>query len=742
MLFAELDAAVAERDAWRELAANPTAVPRVIGLRGEPEAFSRLRDDIAAIALSARLVQPEQAPVGDVESRLARLRGEEVMLQRLPELSRITADLEAYGLGGLLDEVARRDCNPEEAVQVLRHTWYRSLLTVFHSDSPVLTMFSGPQHDAAVAEFRDLDARHLRLNSARIRRRVAERLRDARDAHGDQNTRVLAEANRKRGHMSVRKLVASAPDVLLAARPCWAMSPIVVSRLLPAQRLFDIVVFDEASQVEPVDAMASIMRGTQLVVAGDDQQLPPSDYFRKLAGGLSGGDDEGEDLDGAPPLPGIGQFESVLTCLATFVPHSLRLRWHYRSADERLIAFSNEEFYQCSLVTFPGRDEQSPLQLHVVEGHAAPGTRGLLDAEVTRIAELVVNHAVDHPTQSLGVITANVEHQERIEESLRKASAEHPSLDKFRARMAGPRRRLFVKSLEMVQGDERDVIVLSIGRAKGADGRLSLNFGPINREGGERRLNVAVTRARTRMHVVSAITHEDLPPTSPTKGPEVLRRFLAMAAAGGRPRDVGRAIEIMLNPLEERVLAELTRRGIPATPQWGVAGYRIDFALADPERQGRMVLALEVDGDSYHRLASARDRDRLRQSHLEKMGWEFHRVWASAWFTDPDGQADGIERHWKDVLAAPRLDPEPPAAEDLPAPAVRREPRPPVEPRRGNIALYADDELDKMARWLASDGLPLDRETRLVQMRHELGFTRRGNRIDERCGAALDRVRR
>lgn len=244
------------------------------------------------------------------------------------------------------------------------------------------------------------------------------------------------------------------------------------------------------------------------------------------------------------------------------------------------------------------------------------------------------------------------------------------------------------------------------------------------------------------MHVVSAITHEDLPPTSPTKGPEVLRRFLAMAAAGGRPRDVGRAIEIMLNPLEERVLAELTRRGIPATPQWGVAGYRIDFALADPERQGRMVLALEVDGDSYHRLASARDRDRLRQSHLEKMGWEFHRVWASAWFSDPDGQADGIERHWKDVLAAPRLDPEPPAAEDLPAPAVRREPRPPVEPRRGNIALYADDELDKMARWLASDGLPLDRETRLVQMRHELGFTRRGNRIDERCGAALDRVRR
>jgi len=213
-----------------------------------------------------------------------------------------------------------------------------------------------------------------------------------------------------------------------------------------------------------------------------------------------------------------------------------------------------------------------------------------------------------------------------------------------------------------------------------------------------------------------------------------------MAATGGAPRNVERAKGIALNPLEEQVFAELNRRSIPATPQWGVAGYRIDFALADPEQPGRMVLALEVDGDSYHRLVSVRDRDRLRQNHLEKMGWAFHRVWASAWFTDPHAQADSIERRWKEVLAAPRAAPELPAL-PVPAPAVRRAPRPPVEPGRGSIERYTDEELNAIARWVKSDGLPLDRESRIEQMRKELGFERRGRRILERCEAALDRVR-
>jgi len=187
--------------------------------------------------------------------------------------------------------------------------------------------------------------------------------------------------------------------------------------------------------------------------------------------------------------------------------------------------------------------------------------------------------------------------------------------------MNGPRRRLFVKSLEMVQGDERDAIILSMGRAKGADGRLRMQFGPINHEGGERRLNVAVTRARRRMHVVISFNHEDMAPNWATKGPAALRRYLESAATGTHPREVGRATGLELNALERDVLDALEKRDIPVTPQWGESDYRIDFALADPDLPGRMVLALEMDGDSYHRLTSVRDRDRLRQTHLEGMGW-------------------------------------------------------------------------------------------------------------------------
>jgi very-short-patch-repair endonuclease len=516
------------------------------------------------------------------------------------------------------------------------------------------------------------------------------------------------------------------------------MSPIVVSRLLPAARLFDIVVFDEASQVEPVDAMTSIMRGDRLVVAGDDQQLPPSTYFRRLASGASDDDGVPDDVD---PTPSVTDFESVLKCLATFVPTAFRLRWHYRSADERLIAFSNEEFYERSLLTFPGRLEESPLRLHVVDGHAAPGTGGLVEAEIDRVVELVVEHAAQQPERSLGVITANVDHQERIEAALQRATITNSALAEFQQRMAGPRRRLFVKSLESVQGDERDVIVLSIGRAKGADGRLRRYFGPINQEGGERRLNVAVSRARTFLHVVSAFAPDEIQPESRRSGPEMLRRFLHVAAAGAAPRSVGRAEDVELNPVELDLLAELHRRGIPVVPQWGVGGYRIDFALADPDRPGRLVLALELDGDRYHRLESVRDRDRLRQEHLERMGWTFHRVWASAWFTDRTTEADRIERCWREALALPRSTPEPPPQSAEPARrAVHRAARPPVEPGRGPIDRYSDSELDAVAKWIKSDELPLDRETRLAQMRSELGFQRRGRRIDERCGAALDRV--
>ena len=245
------------------------------------------------------------------------------------------------------------------------------------------------------------------------------------------------------------------------------------------------------------------------------------------------------------------------------------------------------------------------------------------------------------------------------------------------------------------------------------------------------------------MHVVSAFVHEDMATTSPTKGPLVLRRYLEWAGTGTRPREIGRATGLALNALERDVWEALDKRAIPATPQWGESGYRIDFALADPDHPGRMVLALELDGDRYHRLPSVRDRDRLRQAHLERMGWRFHRVWASAWFHDPEGQVDLIEQSWREAVAASvdrRSAPEPAPAKLEPEPATRRLPRPPITPGL-RIDQYTDVELDAVALWVLSDDLPQARETRLREMRDALGFRKAGRRIVERCTTALNRVR-
>jgi very-short-patch-repair endonuclease len=692
--------------------------------------------------MCAQLQSPEQWPEERVTSTLATLQDDRDTLFRIPELNRLTDRFHQLGLGQLLDELVRRDTDADEAAQMLRFSWYSSLMDEYRLRVPHLAQFVGRHHSRIVDEFRKADADHFRLNAQRVRRNVAERLRAVRDANPHQNTTVLGEAKRKRGHMPIRKLVTKAPDVLLAARPCWAMSPIVVSRLLPAQRLFDLVIFDEASQVEPYDAMASIMRGRQLVVAGDDRQLPPTTFFRSTLQGGSGEDDEDEDL---PSGPQLGDFESILKCLATFIPHSHILTWHYRSQDERLIAFSNHVIYHDALVTFPGRDIESPLRAEVVDGRAAPGQSGYIREEVDRVVELILQHVREHPTESLGVITMGITHANRVEAALRNASRQQPALAEYIERMTGPGQRLFVKSLERVQGDERDAIILTIGYSKGPDGRLAMRFGALNMEGGERRLNVAVTRSRRRMIVVSSFSHYDMVANGPTLGPELLRQFLAFADNGGRMEEIGQARPVELNGLERSIRDALEGAGVRVVPQWGVSGYRIDFALAHPDQPSRMVLAVEADGDSYHRAHSARDRDRLRQEHLERLGWRFHRVWASDWFTDRTDQMARVLDSWRRAVQDSDRAPQPTWPTDEPVETVTigadRGPRPLV-PRRSKIDEYSDGELDAICGWLLADQLPLDRETRIDEAIRELGYQRRGKKIVERIGAALDRVQR
>jgi very-short-patch-repair endonuclease len=452
--------------------------------------------------------------------------------------------------------------------------------------------------------------------------------------------------------------------VLFAVKPCWAMSPLMVSQVLPAARLFDVVIFDEASQIVPADAIPSVIRAHQVVVAGDDHQLPPTSFFRQFS------DADPEDDDEETVSFGAG-FESVLDALRPLLP-TAPLNWHYRSRDERLVAFSNERIYGGTLTTFPGVLRDDCLQHVVVKQDGRPGQEGSVAAEVDKVVELVLEHARTRPQESLGVIALGVRHAERIDLALRSAlESAGPDVEALFADDAAE--PFFVKNLERVQGDERDAIILSIGYGKHPDGRMRYQWGPLLRDGGERRLNVAATRAKHRLTVVSSFSSHDVDPDRLTKaGARLLAEYLEYAGAGGTPMAAAGAGTA--NPFEASVRSRLAEYGITVVPQYGVGGYRVDFAAAHPDDPSRMILAVEADGASYRDSGSVRDRDRLRKEHLERLGWRFHRLWSTNWFRDPDAEVAKLrEAYDQAVAASPPPDPDPESA-------VSAEPAAPAEP--------------------------------------------------------------
>lgn len=358
-----------------------------------------------------------------------------------------------------------------------------------------------------------------------------------------------------------------------------------------------------------------------------------------------------------------------------------------------------------------------------------------------------MNHARTRPHESLGVITPGEKHQARIERRLAQARRENPELEEFFSEEVELTRRFFVKNLESVQGDERDAIILSLGVARSASGRINrTSFGLLNRKGSERRVNVAVTRAKNRMTVVASFSSADLDPSPDVTGTELLRRYLDFAERLGRIEQVGSLGNRPLNGFERSIHDALIERGVPVYPQWGFSDYWIDFALGHRDHPGRMVLAVEADGDRYHRAPSARDRDRLRQAHLEKLGWRFHRLWSSAWFADPAKETERIIAAWQQAMdeadapveEAPVPDDDIQLAEEV---SVTRGPRPRVIPGL-SIQQYTERQLIDVCRWLMTDRLHLSRDERLTQAMTELGFQRRGPRIVERLTAAIDVAQR
>ncbi|HKR70718.1 MAG TPA: AAA domain-containing protein, partial [Streptosporangiaceae bacterium] len=411
----------------------------------------------------------------------------------------------------------------------------------------------------------------------------------------------------------------------------------------------------------------SIMRGHQIVVAGDDRQLPPTNFFRQV------GDGEDDFADDEELVSFGAGFESVLDALRPLLP-TWPLAWHYRSRDERLVAFSNAHIYGGALTTFPGVARDDCLRHVVVQQTPEPGQEVSVTAEVEKVVELILEHARTRPHQSLGVIALGIKHAERIDTALRHALAHRPELEFFFADdQAEP---FFVKNLERVQGDERDAIILSIGYGKHPDGRMRYQWGPLLRDGGERRLNVAATRAKHNLTLVSSFSSQDVDPDRLTKaGAKLLADYLEYAGSGGT--SAATSGSGVLNPFEADVRDRLAAAGITVVPQFGVGGYRVDFAATHPDDADRMLLAIEADGTSYRQSGSVRDRDRLRGEHLQRLGWRFHRIWSTNWFRDPDAEITKLQKAYEDAaLDAKLAEPEPepvPASEppvSVPEPLV------------------------------------------------------------------------
>jgi very-short-patch-repair endonuclease len=726
----------------------------------EVDALQASYDEICARleALDDRLDRgPFEGGVEDVLSRLDALLSDVATLAKLPELHRLRIDLEGAQLQELLAALEARPVSRGEVADVLRYAWLKSLAEHLQLSDRLLGAFDGEQHHQLVREFQQADREHIETTPQRVRRLCAEQAVAAQDAAPDDARLITAEAHKKRKHLATRQLFSAAPEVMMALKPCWAMSPLVVSQVLPADRpYFDVVVFDEASQVRPAEAMPAILRGKQLVVAGDERQLPPTSFFSGTNPDLE------EDADAAPDLAVDASYESILEALAAFIDFRM-LEWHYRSRDERLIAFSNVHLYDRGLTTFPGVVGPDCIRhVHVPFVPGELGSETSASDEVATVVGLILEHVEQRPDKSLGVIAMGMKHADRIDEALREAlrDREEELAEFFDEARYEP---FFIKNLERVQGDERDAIILSVGYGKNADGRLLYRFGPVNMEGGERRLNVAVTRAKERMTLVSAFTHHDMDPErSSARGVELLRAYLEYCASNGSQLSQAAASIPELNPFEVDVRDNLARAGIPLVPQYGCSGYRIDYAAKHPTQPGRMVLAIECDGASYHSSSSARDRDRLRQEHLERLGWTFHRIWSQDWFTNKVAEVENVKAAYElaveNANQADAADNNPEEGEMFDPPDARVGPPPggsaakqgsllergpcPIRVGRRSIDDYSTRELVRLIGWIESDTLLRTKAQVLEVVILELGFRRRGSKIVAAIERAIDASRR
>ena len=593
------------------------------------------------------------ASVAEFDAGLATVIAERARLGDWAKWVKKSEEGRARGLGSLVEalEGGGIEGNAAEAFKQAYAAWW---LPLAMDASDELRRFAHWDHEDTIAAFCKLDDAAAELAPVEVMRRIAHGLpvKDGVPRRSELGT-LRHQLGLQRPSMPIRQLLAGLPQTFGKLAPCVLMSPLSVAQYLPAdQATFDVVIFDEASQITTWDAIGAIARGRQTIVVGDPKQLPPTNFFGRA-------DDEDDDL------PEVERdMPSILDEVSTAgVPHR-NLNWHYRSRDEALIAFSNHFYYGDSLVTFPAPSTGwSAIRFHEVNGIYARGQGRVNREEAKAVAEMAGRRlktwlaVPEDERQTLGVITLNAEQQSLILDLLDDIRRRDSELEWF---FADEREEpVIVKNLENIQGDERDVMLFSVTFGADLAGKITMNFGAINGTGGEKRLNVAITRARRELHVFTSIRAEQIDLNrSRAVGVRDLKAFLDYAERGSvalPARDEGSRGPAE-SPFEEAVAEALRTKGWEVRTQIGVSGFRVDLGVVHPNYAGSFIAGIECDGAAYHSSATARDRDKVRQAVLEGLGWKILRVWSTDWFRNPSAVADRLQLDLEQLLEKDRQD--------------------------------------------------------------------------------------
>ncbi len=541
------------------------------------------------------------------------------------------------GLGDFIRVIEEHNIPVQNICPIFKKRFFRLWLDSVLPEYPAVMNFRRKSQEITIGEFAKLDKVQFEIAKARIKSKLINSLPSLEHfTNGVDEISILKrELSKQRRIMPIRKLFKAIPNLLLTLKPCLMMSPLSVSLFLEAETYkFDIVIFDEASQVCTENAIGAISRGKQVIIAGDSKQLPPTNFFQAAVSESDfDTDTSDEDFDDSDA------YESILD-EANILPERT-LRWHYRSRHESLIAFSNAKIYKNNLITFPSNIEKAANNgveyIYVKDGFYDRGGKKGNVIEANKIADLVFQHFKEQPHRSLGVIAFGEVQQQAIETVIRERRIQNKEFETFFAE--DKEEAFFVKNLENVQGDERDTIIFSIGYAKDNAGVFRMNFGPLSKSGGERRLNVAITRAKYNIKLVGSIMPTDIDVDKiNSEGPKLLRTYIDFAINGTSvlEREITESdIVEHDSPFEKAVYNFLDRKGYRLATQVGCSGYRIDMAVKHPTLSGIYVLGIECDGAAYHSARTTRERDRLRQDVLENMGWKIYRIWSTDWIKDP-----------------------------------------------------------------------------------------------------------